>query len=51
MIRQKLKDASIDNGKPTKAAWVELKDLTIVRPTPVNAASFALHRFVQRPRQ
>jgi hypothetical protein len=43
VIRQKLKDAGISDATKAKPAWIELRDLTIVRPMPVNDANLSMY--------
>jgi hypothetical protein len=43
VIRQKLKAAGVTGAGEAKAAWIELRDLTVVRPTPVNEANLSLY--------
>jgi hypothetical protein len=42
VIRKKLQESGITD-KVGKAAWIELRDLTIVRPTPTNEANLSLY--------
>jgi hypothetical protein len=42
IIRRKLKDAGITETTG-KSAWIELRDLTIVRPTPTNDVNLSLY--------
>lgn len=42
VIRRKLKDAGVADNLG-RAAWIELRDMTIVRPTPVNDANLSLY--------
>ena len=43
VIRQKLKEAGVKDEDQPKPAWIELRDLTVVRPTPVNEANLSLY--------
>lgn len=41
VIRQRLKNAGV--GTEAKSAWVELRDLTVIPPTPVSAGNLSLY--------
>jgi len=43
VIRQKLRAAGIKDEDQARPAWIELRDLTVVRPTPVNEANLSLY--------
>jgi hypothetical protein len=42
-IQQRLADAGIKETDKAKPAWIELKDLTVVKPTPVNDGNLSLY--------
>ncbi len=43
VIRQKLKDAGVTDAADAKPAWVELRDLTVLRPTPFNDGNLSIY--------
>lgn len=43
IIRRKLSEAGIKDGEGAAPAWIELRDLTVVRPTPVNEANVSVY--------
>jgi hypothetical protein len=42
-IQKRLAEAGITETKDTKPAWIELKDLTVLRPTPVTDGNLSLY--------
>jgi hypothetical protein len=42
-IQQRLAQAGITDAKDAKPAWIELRDLTVLKPTPVNSGNLSLY--------